>query len=138
MPEGLTLTAFQGDAAGATIGRLPNEIVLTVLAASTGVPVGGLAPNQVVVNPMTPTATPNGIVTTVIPGPIPGSYRIVFGQRAGGTMWAAGVHLFAVWVGVPSGGGALVEGVTLATALVCHPEQVERPIEPTDPNRPSS
>lgn len=129
MSEGLILTAFQGDAAGATVGRLPNEIVLTVVERSNGIPVGGLAPPNVNVNPMTPGVTPNGVVTTVIPGPIPGSYRVVFGQHGAGPMWAAGVHLFGVWVGVPRG-GALVEGVTLATALVCHPEQIEDPVEP--------
>jgi hypothetical protein len=127
VPEGLVLTAFQGDAAGAPIGRLPNEIVLTVQDGSTGLPVTGVAENNVVVNPMTPAATPNGIVTNVIAGPISGSYRVVFGQKLPGVVWANGVHLFAVWVGVPRPGGSLSEGVTLATALVCDPEQVEPP-----------
>jgi hypothetical protein len=115
MAYSLLLTAFQGDFAGATVDRQPNEIYLSACYTEWGSPVSPLHPVEISVGPLTPGAAANGVVLGVLPGPVPGSYRIAVGQWDDGSpAWKNGVHVFAVQVRAsvswPFGTGSTLAG----------------------------
>jgi hypothetical protein len=134
MAYSLMLTAFQGDFAGATVDRQPNEIYLSACHTEWGSPVSPLFPVEISVGPLTPGAAANGVVLGVLPGPVPGSYRIAVGQWDDGSpAWNDGVHVFAVQVRA-SVSWPFGTGSTLATVVV--KDSVRVPIPTPDPFNP--
>jgi hypothetical protein len=128
----LILAGYTGDAAGPTVDRQPNEILLTAYHAESGTGAVGLftplgsagSGNRVVIEPLTPGATGIAVITAIKPAVVnSGSYRISFGQQAGDPPWKNGVHVFSVFVEAQPG-GVVSTGVTLATAIVRDPPQI--------------
>jgi hypothetical protein len=129
----LIVTGYTGDAAGSTVDRQPNEIILTAHHVENGIGAIGLSlpfgtpgsGNRVVIEPLTPGATGIAAITAIQPAVVNGgSYRIAFGQHAGDPLWKNGVHVFSVFVeGQP--GGVVSTGITLTTAIILDPPQIE-------------